>query len=428
MRASDSRPDEGRLKTKIVLADQIIVSGANFGMGLLLARFLGPSDYGQFILAYNVILFIWGLQLALLISPMMVLGPAQPTSQENEYYRVLVLQQALFSLFATAALLTCAGLAIRAIPAWGLGLAWAFIPALIGFTCQDFSRRYLFVRNRTRAALRNDVVTHAAKLAILVGVAAHFTLTVAAAFWIIGLSSLAGIASAVDFRNTSGRYEMPNLRRLAHVTRQHLQFGKWLVAESIVFWFGNQLILYVAGSLVSLSAVGAITAAKNVVGGVNILFLTLENLVISRAVRAYADGGEAALKRYLRRIAMLGGAGILAVVIVAAAAAEFWLRLLYGSAYRGYGGIVLWWGAYFCISFLQRPFSVGLRVFENTRGVFLASLGGAIVALTISYPAIRVAGVDGAMFTLCLVQAASLTIMVAAFRETLRTSHRPRTP
>jgi len=37
---------DGRLKTQLVLADQAIISAANFAIGVLLARYLGPAAYG----------------------------------------------------------------------------------------------------------------------------------------------------------------------------------------------------------------------------------------------------------------------------------------------------------------------------------------------------------------------------------------------
>ena len=63
-----------RRKTKLVLGDQVIVSGANFVIGLLLARALGPTGYGQFVLNFNIILFAYGINIALINSPMLVLG------------------------------------------------------------------------------------------------------------------------------------------------------------------------------------------------------------------------------------------------------------------------------------------------------------------------------------------------------------------
>jgi len=188
----------------------------------------------------------------------------------------------------------------------------------------------------------------------------------------------------------------------------------------MVYWCGAQLVLYVAAHLISASAVGAMSAAQNIVGPSNDLFLALENLVPSRAAHMFAQRGEQGLKRYLWRVTLLGGAGTLVIVAVGAIWAEFWLALIYGSGYRGDGWIVAWWGVFYLLGFLQRPISVGLRVLGHTKGIFLGSAGSAVVAVTLSYPLIRVAGVHGAMLAVCLVQAAGLLVMGRWLQRSLR--------
>jgi len=110
----------------------------------------------------------------------------------------------------------------------------------------------------------------------------------------------------------------------------------------------------------------------------------------------------------------------LVIVAVGAIWAEFWLALIYGSGYRGDGWIVAWWGVFYLLGFLQRPLSAGLRVLGYTKGIFLGSAGSAVVAVTVSYPLIRVAGVQGAMLAVCLVQAAGLLVMGRCLQRSLR--------
>ena len=93
---------DGRRKTHLALLDQAFISAINFGTGLLLARFLGMGGYGEFVLAYGIILFFSGMQMAFVISPMMTIGPTQPDSDKAPYYRAIILQQ-----FGFALLLTC---------------------------------------------------------------------------------------------------------------------------------------------------------------------------------------------------------------------------------------------------------------------------------------------------------------------------------
>ena len=414
------KPNSGRRKTKLVLFDQAIVSGANFVAGLVLARFLGPAGYGQFVLTYNVILFIAGIQAALIISPMMVTGGTLTTQQKPSYFAAVTKHQFLFCLLAGAVILVAIKIGSRYVPAWGMdALLWPLLFAMVGVLTQDFFRRYFFASDRADRAALNDLLTHGGKFALLAGLGLAGYLNVIFALWIFAVASILGfICAFIASRNERS----PALTRteLRQVARKHWLFGRWLIAESLVYWCGSQLVIYMAGHVVSTSLVGAMSAAQNVVGMVNILFLALENLVPSRASAMYANGGKPSLTRYLKRVSLIGGAIILAIVLFASIWSEFWLKLFYGSAYAGYGWMIVWWSAYYLISFLQRPLSVGLRVLGNTKGIFLASLCAAIVAITLSYPLIRFGGALGAMVAVCLVHATTLLVLAWVFRRTMR--------
>lgn len=417
----DSPVAAGRMKTQLVLGDQAVVSGANFVMGLLLARYLGPAGYGQFVLSYNVVLFVASIQSAMVISPMMVIGGALAGSRAKEYFAAILIEQLLFCAIFVVVLLVALGIASQVAPEWGLNiLLWPLVFAAAGFLCQDFTRRYFFVQNRAGSALINDVATQGLRCALLVGFGLTLALTIERTFWVIGGTCVAGVLASAVLSSRQGALRLPPRASLIWVAREHWNFGKWLLAEIMVYWCGSQLVIYVAAHMISVSAVGAISAGQNIVGPANILLLALENLVPSRAAYIYADRGENGLKRYIRRVTVLGGAGILVIVAVGTIWAEFWLALFYGSAYRGDGWIVAWWGAFYLLGFLQRPFSIGLRVFGHTKGIFLGTAASAVAAMAVSYPLISLAGVHGTMLALCTVQAVGLLIVGVSFRKALR--------
>jgi len=63
-------------KGSLALIAQVLVSGMNFLLGLLLARWLVPAQYGAYTLAFSVFLVVASVHNALLLEPMGVLGPA----------------------------------------------------------------------------------------------------------------------------------------------------------------------------------------------------------------------------------------------------------------------------------------------------------------------------------------------------------------
>jgi O-antigen/teichoic acid export membrane protein len=421
--SSTKSANTGRRKTQLVLFDQAIVSGANFVIGLVLARFLGPAGYGQFVLTYNVILFVAGIQAALIIAPMMVNTGVLPAEQRSSYLRIVALQQMLFCLVLAIAIFVAVKVLGPHFPQWGLdALLWGLIFSTVSVLSQDFFRRYFFANDHAGVAALNDLVTHGGKFVLLAGLGLAAQLTVTNAIWIVGGASALGAALAAITPGLRNHTLAVDSDKLSQVTHKHWTFGKWLLAENLVYWCGSQLVIYVAGQVVSTSLVGAMSAAANVVGMVNILFLALENLIPTRAAAIYAKGGKTSLTRYLKRVAFIGGGSILAIVIVASIWSEYWLKLFYGPAYAGYGWMIVWWSGYYVMNFLQRPLSIGLRVLGNTRDLFFASLGGAVVAICFSYPIIRTGGAIGAMIAVCLVHACTLLVLTLRFRRSLQKS------
>jgi O-antigen/teichoic acid export membrane protein len=414
--------DAGRRKTQLAMADQAVVSAANFMVGLLLGRFLGPTAYGQFTLTYYLILFASTTQFALIVAPMLVIGPQLAPDRSPGYYcAVRVLLGALSLLLGVAALLGVQTLSAL-FPSWGLaGLALPVSVALLFCVAQDFARRYWFVRNQADAALISDITTYGVRILLLCALGLSAGLNANSAFWVLALSCVMGLlAVSLGYRWRRADAHAGGKDALRQASEQHWHAGKWLLAENLVYWFGGQmLIFFIAGHVLSATVVGNITASMSVVGASNILFLALENFVPSRAAQMYAMYGAPGLKRYLHRVAVLGGGLTLILVGVGALWAEFWLGLLYGPAYAGNGALVAWGGAFYFIGFFQRPLSFGLRVLGQTRAIFFAAATAATVCLTLAYPLMRFAGVTGAMLALCLVQLAALLASAFSFRRAL---------
>lgn len=409
----------GRSKTQLVLADQVVVSGANFVAGILLGRYLGPDGYGAFTLTNNVLLLMVGLQGAILTTPMMVLGPGWEQSTRSQYYAAVMRLQLAFAV--GVALLALISLVVLQAYAPHLrlgGLALPVAVTLAAFAIQDFYRRVAFVRDTPLAALTSDIVVHGLRIALYVGVGVLAGLTPASAFWSHACAAVAGLALAVLMAGRiAARRELP----LRAVADKHWRLGKWLLADIFAYWFGaHMLVIYATGYLLSAAAVGNVTAAMNIASAVNVFFLALENFVPSRAAMRYADQGLAGLQRYLRRVTTLGLGLTAAIVCVASIWAETWLRLCYGDQYSGNASLIWWWSAYYVLGFLQRPLTAGLRVLGDTRGIFVATLMGGLSSLLLTYPLITTYEIDGTMLALCAAQSTILLSLLFMYRRSVR--------
>ena len=89
----------GKEEKLLVLFDQGIVSGANFIIGILIARFLGIEQFGVYGFIFLIYLFCLGLQQAFFVMPLYSLGPTYSPEKKKPYLNSLLIIQAIFALF-----------------------------------------------------------------------------------------------------------------------------------------------------------------------------------------------------------------------------------------------------------------------------------------------------------------------------------------
>jgi O-antigen/teichoic acid export membrane protein len=118
---------------------------------------------------------------------------------------------------------------------------------------------------------------------------------------------------------------------------------------------------------------------------------------------------------------MIFGAAIVGtIVVVASAAPEFWLNLIYGKGYVDYSHLVVWWSVIYFIGFLAQQISIGLRTIERTKSVFVAHLVTAIISVVSVYPLITYFGMVGVMIGLLTIVVIRIAILAFSFFNQLQ--------
>ena len=404
------------LRVHLVFVDQAFVSGMNFLTGLALARFLGLQGYGQYVLVYGIILFFTTFQMSFIISPMMAKGSIVEELQKVKYFSAVTTQVLLFCIFSTI-IIMAGGIIAKSISFLELEkLLFPLVVATASFLAQDYFRRYLFVVNRPVAAFVNDIIGYGTNfiLVLIFGITKNIDTSralwfMAFAFFVAALSTFIQSRKLVLVLNDRSYF--------TEVYYDSYHFGKWLLGVNLIYWGQSQIVNYFIAGTVSVAIVGAMNACKNVLGILNVFFLGLQNILLPEASRSFNKGGTRGLKKYLRSITLLGGIITLLVVFVASVWNEFWMKLLYGSSYRGYGWIVIWWGIYFLIGFFHRPYSAGLSALDKTKRIFRSMIAGFGVFITLGYFFTSLWQVNGAMSLMCFSSLISLFLLGASFKD-----------
>src|SRR5438445_11830963 len=91
-------------KGTLAIIDQGLISGSNFLIAVLLARWLPPEQYGAFALAFECFVLLYDVYNGLIIEPMSVLGSSTYKDCFREYLGVRLRMQ-MAAAFITVLLL-----------------------------------------------------------------------------------------------------------------------------------------------------------------------------------------------------------------------------------------------------------------------------------------------------------------------------------
>ncbi|MFE1601177.1 lipopolysaccharide biosynthesis protein [Methylobacterium sp. ID0610] len=411
------RLELGRLAARVPaglvsLADQGVVSGFGFLSGIAAARLLGIAEFGSFALVLIVLSFAQGLHNALITAPMMTLSGTR--GRVSGTYAASVLAGAVLLSLPGAAFVVVA-LSLSGEPSIpGLVAATALMLAQnIQFTL----RRLLFARGEGMLALGMDLA-RAASFPLAGGLVwlEHGAMDGVGYVWLLAATSL---ATTLPFVIGFARPAIRSPRRLHVValTRRHMPIARWLLPIVFVTFAQEQFVWIAAGSALGLDALGGLRAAQYLVGTVLLLLAATENVLPVAAARAYAAGGEAALKRSLLRAGLRLGLPIGAILLVLAGPAGFWLGLIFGQDYAAYAHCLQILSLGVVLVLLRDLTAHYFRAKQNTRVIFLSLAVSMGVSLALVWPLITYAGVTGAASAVIAGHAASLLSLVAAMRR-----------
>ena len=362
----------------ITLCDQALVSGVNFLTGVLLARFMGIAEFGRFSLLWMLVLFFSSFQYAMIISPMMSIGPKQNPDAQNAYFGAVLVQQISFLIVNALLLIALLPVADHCFPNWHLhGLTGPIIAATLAYQAQEFLRRYCYTRKRLPAALLNDAISYLGQLGLLLALFFSGHADTAQVLWMIALSSLAAVGVGL-FEFKGLRFKAGEQRSVLH---RHWHFSKWLTASNLMTWVSGNFLMLTAGAVLGTSAAGVLKACQNILGITHILFNALANLVPIQAGTLLAQQGLAAMEQYFRQIAKWGGAATFLLAIPALCFPKLTLQAIYGPAMTPYAWVLSAYALVYLVMFINQILTFALRTLEQTRPIFNGYCLTAILSL-----------------------------------------------
>jgi O-antigen/teichoic acid export membrane protein len=379
------------------LTDQGIVSGTNFLTNVMLARFMGLREFGVFALAWMAVLFANSLQGALIVSPMMSIGPKQEEKDRPSYFGVVVLHELILVLLCFV--LVFGAVKIGSNFFWHSDLQQLALPLAVSafaYQMQDFLRRYFFATRQSRRALADDALSYLTQLPLLLLLHATGRLNSATALWVMAATSLLGLVPGLLWMEPL----QFNREWIRTVSLRHWKISRWLGASSLLQWTSSNLFLLAAPVYYGAAAAGVLRASQNLMGATHLWFQGLDNVVPAETARRFRQGGVRAMLAYTRSILIKWGGLTLLFAIGIAVAPGFWLKLLYGVQMVQYGYVLRLYALLYVIVFIGGPLRAALQAIEFTVPIFWSYLAMTVFAFVFAVPLAKWLALSGSLIGL----------------------------
>ena len=382
-------------KGSLAILDQGLISGSNFLIGILLARWLAPDQYGAYATTYSIFLLVTLLYQALLLEPQSVFGASEYADRPRKYLGSLFWLHGIVALLVISMLALWASIGQEA--GWSPKLSSAFLGVI---AATPFILMFWLVRGACYTRLAPRQAVEGALAYCLLVVSALFLIyrkglmSPLAAFVVMGMASAVG--SAFILRHFRRLSDSPQKGiSFSTIRRQHWTYGRWALATSVVVWIPGNIYYAVLGRHSGLAEAGELRALLNLFVPLGHTLSSLSRILLPYAAGKHSRWGRAgALDRAVKLMFLFVGVAFAywAVVIVCRRPI---FQFLYNGRFTNTVQLVPWLGLATIFSFATLSFAISLRAMQQPSSVFVIYSVASMVCLLIGVPAAIAFGVRG---------------------------------
>jgi O-antigen/teichoic acid export membrane protein/thymidylate kinase len=399
-------------KGMFAVLDQGLISGSNFLMGILLARWLAAEQYGAYALAFAMFILISIVYQSLVLEPMTVFGPSVYHGVMRNYLGILVKLQ---TVLGSVVFVVGAFAAVYFLYARGSA---QLAPALVGATIAGpcvllfwFARRACYVELSPSRSLSGAIVYMPLLLGSVWILLKLKLLSPFTAFAATGVSAL--LASAyllsrlkpVLARQAQGPH-------LPEVSRRHWEYGRWALAAAVFLWIPWNICYPLVTKFWGLAETGSLRALLNLALPITQTYSAFSLLFLPYTARLSHQEGWPAMKGQAMRIAGLYAGGSAVYWLFVCMFSGPLVRFLYAGRYTEIIPLLPWVGLSSIIAGIVMGPTIVIRAMRSPASVCWIYLFSSAVATGVGIPAIWAWGMRGAVVALAL---SSLTAIISGF-------------
>jgi O-antigen/teichoic acid export membrane protein len=404
------------LKKSAALLDQVVVSGGNFILTILIARTLPLDDFGFFSISWLIVISVAALIQALFIAPMLSLTP-QFSKVEQKKFSSLLFFELILTLVTLFLIISCAYVITKNYNISNFTtILFGFLLLSIPYYLYEFLRRYLMLRGENIFLLICDVLCYGL---MLVSIYLFDSIDLTSVFIIISMSFTCAIF-LLSFKLDLDLFKIiKEFNSYSYMISKQHNFSKWLVISSILQFFNGNAYILVTGYFIGVTQVAYLKMAQNIIGVINPIYVFLDNHAqLYLAKIRFEKSIEACDKAFLK-ITIICMSCLFLLLLSIYIFRENIIYFVYGEQpvdVYDYLLLMLLLSAFTGANFLQRLI---VKIRENTKVIFKSYVYSSVVSFIAVYPLITLYGGIAAVQAMIIAQAVMLLTLHYSKNEQL---------
>lgn len=394
----------------LALLDQGLISGANFVVGILLARHLTPHQYGAYGLAFQIFLLLSVGYAALILEPLSVFGSSIYKTSNREYVGVLLRINGVVAAITILGLGACAW--VLRIISPGSELASALVGVAIASPCMllfSLARRGFYVKLSPRQAAMGASVYFAVVLSGMLVAYYRGSLSPLMAFLLIAAG--AGITAPLMLSRLGfSLNHQPAAPRTSEVIRRHWRYGRWALGSALAIWLSSAVYYPILGSFHGLAETGALQALSNFSSPIGQAFAAMSMLSLPYAAGIHHQKNSKDADHLATRLALIYAGGTTLYWVLVVLFGSQIVEHLYAGKYMGIVGLIPWLAVGSVLRISATSQAIILRAMHAPYLVFVAYGAGGAADIFVGIPCAWLFGLSGAIFGMVLSSAVALVV------------------
>ena len=365
----------------IASLDQILISLTNFGLTILLLKFLPKVEFGYFNIILTVITFATWVQNALINTPINVLLASKNLEEEKIFTSSLFKGQIIF--ISTSSFLTI----LFSIILYNLFynnfillIIAASSFALIGILSRSYFRQLSYAQERPQKALKQDIlftIFFAIFIVLAIIINTFNIITV-----IIGMG-LCNIF-VFTFYNLKENIKVKFTQIKAAYT-ETWQYGKWSLVGITVTYIQTYSYQYLIALLIGSIAVADNSASRLLMSPLSFILAGWGSIVRPRGSKLREKNLLNKFFNELIFVSIIITVIIIVYMIIIFISSDIIQSLLFKDKYEDSFEYTFYWGGIFIFQFIRSNASYGLQVIKKFKNLALINSFTMIITILTSY-------------------------------------------